>query len=381
MNYRDINKKRKDVLDYLRKNPKATYKQLKKEGFAHIERLFKNGLGEAYKKSGLVPPRTFKRKNKEEKRKIIIDYIKKHPMAGGHTIKKDTKINFQVLFKNLKEAFEMADTPYPREEQIKSRARSKPEKIKEVAAFLKETPEATFEDIKLQTGINPYKIFDSLKDAYKFIGIKEVNRHEKRKIRKQKIIIDFIKNNPLATQREINLNCKTKVQELFDKGIFEAYKKAGINFPFERLKLHGTALKDIRERAEGFEGEIAGKLTCYGNVNRLIKTKRGVADIILERKDKKAIIEVKDYLKKDISISQVRQLNKYLEDCGCNIGFLICHNPPNKDRFLMGKNRIIILDEKSLSRIPDIIDKGSWRNGIVSASRAEVSGSIPDEPI
>lgn len=60
-------------------------------------------------------------------------------------------------------------------------------------------------------------------------------------------------------------------------------------------------------------------------INRLVKTKRGFADIIFERKNKKAIIEIKNYLARDISISQVNQLNKYLEDCNCNLGFLICN--------------------------------------------------------
>ena len=55
------------------------------------------------------------------------------------------------------------------------------------------------------------------------------------------------------------------------------------------------------------EGEIAEILSGYGRVNRLVKTERGFADIIFERKDKKVIIEVKDYKNKEISLPQVMQ--------------------------------------------------------------------------
>ena len=105
-----------------------------------------------------------------------------------------------------------------------------------------------------------------------------------------------------------------------------------------------------------FEAEIARKLSGFGKVSRLVKTTRSVADIILERKGKKVIIEVKDYQNKDISRSQINQLNKYLEDCECSMGFLICHNKPKKDRFLIGKNRIFIINGTEMNKICKFID-------------------------
>jgi len=92
-----------------------------------------------------------------------------------------------------------------------------------------------------------------------------------------------------------------------------------------------------------------------GKVNILIKTKRGIVDIIFERKNKKAIIEIKDYKSKDISISQINQLNKYLEDCNCNLGFLICHERPKKDSFIIGRNKIFIIDNNRLDNIINFI--------------------------
>lgn len=176
------------------------------------------------------------------------------------------------------------------------------------------------------------------------------------------MVINFIKRNPFATQREINKTCKTHVQDLFKEGIFEAYRTAGVNFPYEKVILYGTALKQIKQRAKSFEDKIAVKLAGYGKVNRLIKTKRGFADIIFEIDNKKAIIEIKDYQSKEISFSQIKQLNKYMEDCNCNLGFLVCNKKPKKDKLLIGKNKILALEESELNKIPRLVkgDIGQW---------------------
>jgi len=343
---------KKIIIEYIKKNPKATYKNIRKETQLHPERIFKGGLGEAFKEAGIKFPRTFKRKTKEEKRKIIINFIKKNPKAGGHIIAKKTKINLNQVFENIKEAYKEAEIEYPR----KIDKRTKEEKKKLIIQTIKKNPLITTPELLKKLKVNPYKHFKNLKEIYKVAGIDKKYINGKVKIKKQKQIIEFIKRNPLSTQREINKLCKTHVQDLFKRGIFEAYEKAKIKFPFERLKLYGVGIKRIRKRAKDFETEIAIKLSGYGKVNKFIKTKRGVADIILERKNKKAIIEVKDYQNKDISKSQINQLNKYLEDYGCNFGILICHNKPKKDKFLIGKNRIIILNESELNKICEFMD-------------------------
>lgn len=87
----------------------------------------------------------------------------------------------------------------------------------------------------------------------------------------------------------------------------------------------------------------------------LVRTKRGIADIVFERKNKKAIIEVKGYCAKDISRGQINQLNRYLEDFDYNVGFLVCHCKPKKDKFIIGKNKIFILEESELKMIPKIM--------------------------
>ncbi len=351
MNKRGLEEKKEIIIDYIKKNHRTTYREIRKVLKIHPERAFKNGIKEAFENAGVNPPRTFEIKTPEEKRKIIIEYIKKNPQVGGQKIRKDTKINFLTLFKNTQEVFEAAGIEYPRE--IDKRKRE--DRIKMVLEAIRKNPLMTISELAEKTNTNPYNFFRNIREIYEKAGVKNVNEKERGRIRKRGEIIKFIKRYPLATQREINRNCKTHVQELFKEGIFEAYKKAGIEFPYERLNLYGTVLKSIKQRARDFEDKIAISLSGYGKVNRLVKTKRGFADIILERKNKKAIIEVKDYEAKDISISQIKQLNKYLEDCGCNLGFLVCAKKPVKDKFLIGKNQIFIVESSELQKIPELM--------------------------
>lgn len=348
----DLEEKKERIIELIKKNPNFTYKKIRAGVGFHIEGIFKNGLQEAFEKARVIPPRNFKRRKPEETRKIIIDYIQKHPGVGGHTIRKDTKINFSAIFPTIEEAYAAAGVEYPR--KIDERLLN--ERRQTILNLIKEKPEITLEEIMKEKNLNPYSYFSDLREAYRLAGVPYLSKGQKRNAKKRKVVIQFIKDNPLATHREINNSCKTHIQDLFSGGIQEAYKSAGVDFPYERLVVYGTAKKEIRKRAAEFEESIALKLSCYGRVYHRVKTKRGYADIILERKDKKTIIEVKDYESKDISISEIKQLNKYLEDCNCNLGFLVCVKKPKKDSFLIGKNKIIILDDSELNKIPELLD-------------------------
>jgi len=355
MFYSDVKERRKRVAEFIKMNPHTTHREIKKKLHTKIEKVYQRGMDDAFKDAGIKPPRNFKIKTNEEKRKIVINYIKKNPGVGGHKIRKDTKINFSLLFKNIEEAYKEAGIVYPRRSNNKLKKRGNLKVKKEIIKLVRNDPLISISEIASKVKTQPYHIFKNIEGIYRESGIKLIKRSEKRRIKKQKEILKFIKNNSSATQRDINLKCKTHVQDIFDDGIFEAYEKAGIKFPYERLQLYGTALKNIKQRAKNFEEEIAVKLSGYGKVSRLVKTRRGVADIIFERKDKKIVVEVKDYRNKEISISQIKQLNKYLEDISCNLGLLICHNKPKKDRFLIDKREIFILTKDELNKIPLLI--------------------------
>ncbi len=347
--------KKFQILNFIKNNPKTNYREIKNKFKTHPERIFKKGLKQAFEEAKVSPPRNFDKKNREEKEKILFRFIKKNPLAGGQKIRKETKINFLTIFKDTKEMFEKAGIKYPREKLIKIKSKNKSRKKEEIINLVKKNPLITIQEIKNKTGLNVSKYFKNTKEVYKRAGLRYIPGHEKRLTKKRNEVISFIKKNNFATQREINKVCKTHVQEVFKSGIFGAYKKAGIKFPYQRIKIYGTSLKEIKKRAQNFEAKIAIKLSEYGTVNRLIKTKRGIADIIFERKNKKAIVEIKDYQNKEISISQIKQLNKYLEDTKCNLGFLICHKKPKKDRFLIGNSKIFILEESELTNIPKLL--------------------------
>jgi len=352
MFYEDLEDRKRAVIDYIKKNHKTTYLDLRRDLHTKIDKVYSGGMAEAFKEAGIKPPRTFERNSKEENKRIIIDYIKKHAGVGGQIIAKETKRNPSNFFNSIKEAYKLAGVEY-KHDKINNKLK---EDIKErIILLVKNNPLLTIQEIESNLSINLINFFKNFDEIYKLAGIKGVSWKNKNRIKKRELVIKFIKDNPLATQREINNACKTKVQEIFTGRIFEAYKKAGVNYPFERRKIHGIVLNEIRKRARDFEEEIAIKLSGYGKVNRLVKTKRGVADIILERKDKKIIIEAKDYQLKEISISQINQLNKYLEDSNTDIGILICHKKPQKDKFIIGKNTIFILEEQELNKIPKIV--------------------------
>lgn len=352
MFYKDLESRKELVRNFIKNNPKTTHKEIKKKLYTKVDKVYEAGMAEAFKDAGVAPPRTFERKTKEEKCQILIDYVRKNPKAGGHTIRKDTKINFLTIFKDTEEMFDAAGVEYPRKE-----FRNEIElKKKQIIEAVRNNPLISLDKIDKQLKTHSYSLFKNTKEIYNLAGMPFIDGITKRRMKKQDQIIDYIKQNPLATQREINKACKTHVQLVFENGIFEAYKKAEVEFPFERLKVHGSAIKSISEESRIFEEEISKKLLSYGNINRLVKTKRGFADVILERNKRKTVIEIKNYKAHEISISQVKQLNRYLEDINTNLGFLICLKKPKKDNFLMGGNKIFIILESELTKIPYIMD-------------------------
>lgn len=349
--YKDLEKRKERVRAFLKTHPKATFQDLRLVG--KIERIYPGGMGEAFADAGVEPPRTFERKTREEKRKIIIEYIKEHPRVGGQKIYKDTKINLYSVFKRIENAFDAAGVKYS---SFMSK-HLREEKKRAVINFVKNNPLIGQVEIQNKLHVKIYRLFKNMNEIYKKAGIKPIGGHAKRTIKRQQEIIAFIKNNPKATQREINRQCKTHIQELFKGGIFEAYRQAGIKFPIERLQIHGVVKEEIRKRWQRYENMVATRLLHYGKVKRLVKTKRGCADIILEKGKKNIIIEVKDYKAHEISISQIKQINRYLEDCNYNLGILICSQKQKRDMFSIGDKKIFVMTTDEINTIPYLMNK------------------------
>jgi len=350
--YKDIEYRKKMVRKFIIKNPNTTHEEIKKKLHTKIERLYEGRMEEAFRDAGVKSPRTLRKKSAKENRKIIIDLIRKNPGIGGRDISIKTGINVCSVFDGIQKAYGAAGIDYPRK---KSYDRTPDEKREEIISLIKKNPLISTNEIIEKSGTLPHRLFKNIGEVYRAAGIKKIPGQIKRTLNIRNRIVKYIVERPLATQREINVACKTHVQEIFKGGIFEAYKLAKVKFPYERLKLYGVGLKEIRKRAKDFEDEIAVKLSGFGLVNRLVRIKRGVADIVFERKNKKVIIEVKDYCAKDISCGQINQLKKYLEDFDCDMGFLICHKKPKKNKFLIGKSKIYVLEDSELKEIPKIM--------------------------
>lgn len=245
MLYKNLEKRKILVRDYLKNNPMATYRDIKKDLHIKIEKVYKGGISEAFKEAKISPPRNFKRKILKEKKEILIEFIKNNPESGGQIIKKETKINIQSVFENIRDAYLQAGVEYPRKN---SYSKSPDEKRNEILKIIKNDHYITINEIIQKTGIkNPYRLFKNFKDIYKKAGIKRKTGWDKFRHKKSRQIISYIKKNNLATQREINKSCKTKVQDIFNNGIYDAYKKAKLPYPFERRKIHGTVLKEIKK--------------------------------------------------------------------------------------------------------------------------------------
>ena len=176
----DREENREKIIQFIKRNPKATHKLIKEKTKLHPERIFKKGLKEAFDEAGIKPPRTFEIKTKEEKRRIIIDYIRKNPKVGGHTIRKDTKINFTFLFKDAREAFLVAEVEYPLERKTDKRNRK--EKRKMIIEAVKANPLITIAEMVSSIKTQPYKLFKNIDEIYRKAGVKSIGRAEKRRL-------------------------------------------------------------------------------------------------------------------------------------------------------------------------------------------------------
>jgi predicted transcriptional regulator len=149
-----LDEKRQRLINFIKKNPNTTHREIRKNLRLNPNRIF-NSLEEAFKEAGVKPPRTYKIKTKAEKKQIIIDYIRKNPGVGGHTIAKETKINLSSVFNDIKEAYDKASVKYPR--RIDKRTRE--EKIKQIIELVRRDPLISIDRIYKKSNTNPYKFF------------------------------------------------------------------------------------------------------------------------------------------------------------------------------------------------------------------------------
>lgn len=362
--YKNLEEKGQIVREFLKLHPKSTTREIKKKTSIKIERVYENGIKEAYKDAGLELPAHLKRRSAMENKQLVIDFIRKNPKTTISQIQKELRVNVFRLFGSIINAFNVAGVQYPerilnfgstkkpkitvKKIKITNRRELKEIKKKHIMEALKNNPLLTQVELDTFFHTNISNLFGSFKNLCKEANVAYL-RHQKRKLKKQHEVIEFIKNNPFATQWEINKYCKTHVQDIFEGGIREAFVKAGIEYSEMRRKIHGVATKDIKLRSSEFEKQIINILKSLGTVKTHVKTQHGIADAVLFTSNMTFVIEIKNYETKPITCSEIRQLDKYLTDLNCRHGLLICKRKnKGKNKFQMGSRKIMVITKEDI---------------------------------
>lgn len=291
------------------------------------------------------------KRTSKELRQNVIQYIKENNEAKVNEIEKSLGVNIHRLFGGIEKAFEEAGIIYTRKIR-----KFDENKVKEIVDDIKKNPLLTIDDLQRKHKFSFYKHFKSFRQFCDSYNLSHISRHKKRTIKKQFEVIQYIKTHPLATQWEINKSCHTKVQNIFSKGIFEAYEKAFVEYPIFRRKIYGTATKEIRQRAIQFEKTVFKKLELIGRLEKYVNIKGGIIDGILITKNRKFVIEIKNYLSKPICKTEILQLVRYMKTINCPNGILICNNKGNKDKLKIGSYKVLV-------RTPDEINGAVVQSG------------------
>ncbi len=331
--YKKLQERRNKVILYIKTHKNATTKEVKTRTGIKVERTFKHGIREAYKLADVELPKRLLKRNKESCKRLAINYVKNNPKCTISEIQSKLRINIWRLFGGIENLFKEAKVPYPRKKIHEKLRRG-------VVNLIKKNPYFTSQEIHEKMGVSIYSIFKNMQEVYKLANVKPVPFREKRKIKKQDEVVSYIIKHPETTQWEINKGCKTHVQELFDGGIRGAFEKAGIEYPESRRILYGTAKLSIKRRSLIFQKRVVNLLKRFGKVNEQVRTKNGIVDVVFYYKKQIIPIEIKDYRSKPISNSEVKQMEKYLNDLKCNFGIIISSKGRRKE-FKLGSNKII----------------------------------------
>lgn len=238
-------------------------------------------------------------------------------------------------------------------------------KKKLIIDYIKKNQMATVREINKKFKCCFYKHFEGgLKEACSFVNIPFMDEHAKRRLKKQKEVISYIRNNPKAAQWGINKACNTHVQELFEEGIREAYQKARIRYPKERRIVYGAAEASTKARARAFERYVFNQLRQF-DVRREVIISKGRVDALLNYRNLLIVIEVKDYRSKPVSSSEYKQLKKYVLAAEADGGILVINGGLSKKLKFVEKedSQILCLNINQLPKIEYHILK-KWGHGL-----------------
>lgn len=235
----------------------------------------------------------YSKEKKEKYRQLAIEYIKNNPFAKTIDLRRDLKIKLDRIFLGgIKEAYSLAQVPLPKH-------------------LLKRTRQELRDDI-----------------------------------------IRYIQENPLSTVTEIQNATYTCLPREFGS-IKNAFDIAGVAYPHRQGRRTLENLEMLK-RAREFEDYILYLFSLRGSVQKYYRTSQGIADALFIEEGTRIIIEIKDFQKNNITLSEIKQINRYITSTAhCNTGFLITHKNNKgcwgkwKDIYIEG-NRISILSVEEI---------------------------------
>ena len=216
-----------------------------------------------------------------------------------------------------------------------------------VRDYIQSHPNCTCRDIKLVTKIKIERLYSGLKEAYISANVPLSKSLKKRTKEQQRSdIINYIKNHPGYTVIDIRDSTKTNVPILFGT-IMNAYRHAGVEFP-KREITSGIRSPIVIERSLNYEKRIIKLLAKFGEVQPKVRTRLGIADCVFKKDDKSFVVEIKDFrARNNITMSQIKQLVRYMKALSCNHGLLVCP----KESFPKQKNSRNIYIETLIIKI------------------------------
>ena len=193
-----------------------------------------------------------------------------------------------------------------------------------IREYIRSNPECTYSEIKKATKLKVERFYSSMKSAYEDAGVELSKNLLKRDKDEQKSsVAEYIRRNPKCSVDEIQKSTGVNIPRVFGS-IINAYMCAGIEYPKKEIT-SGVRDPSVVKRCHAYEKEIIQLLAKKGKVIPKVRTCSGIVDCLFTYKNVDFVVEVKDFrARNNITMSQIRQLVKYMDDLEIKNGLLIC---------------------------------------------------------
>jgi hypothetical protein len=229
-----------------------------------------------------------------------------------------------------------------------------------VIEYIKNNPLTTYDEIAKNTKVKINRVFlGGMKEAFKEARVTPTRSLSRRSRKKQiEEVINYIRKNPNCTIPEILRDIRVTIPRVFGS-IVSAYEAAGIEYK-RKKKAQGTSLPHIRNRAEKFEKEVLNYLSKMGKIRKKVYIPNGRrwADGLFYCNNKKYVVEVKNITKRRITMSQIKQVEGYMAELDCKEAFLIhSYNFGEMKEYHLEEKIIYVLPFEILTSPDQFLDK------------------------